>query len=411
MAAIVKIVNSFMVKKVRRYLTVGTVPISPQAIRAVNQVLRAKRLSWGPFTQKLETQFAKKHQVSHAQFVSSGMTSLLLALLTLKQIHNWPDGSEIIVPALTFPPTINAVLLTGLTPVFVDIEPAYYTIDPTLLERALTQKTRAVIAVHIAGLPAAVDQLAKFAKDHKLSLIEDAAQAMFTAIAGKPVGSFGDIACFSTSSGHVLSTGIGGFFCTNNDELARQAKSLANYGRDISYQAIDQTRSQTGAPLRASITSRFRFTNVGFNGKATELEAAIALTQMKSWQVALKLRQHNARRLSQGLASLGLPLQLPKSRPNAEHAFMLYPIVLSDAAIDRDRLCFFLESQGIETRPFFPIVDQPIYQRYFKTPEKTYPISTATSRQGFYIGCHQELSDKDIDYMVETFGKHFGKKT
>ncbi|MGH6999473.1 MAG: DegT/DnrJ/EryC1/StrS family aminotransferase, partial [Phenylobacterium sp.] len=183
-------------------LGVGSLSISDLEKQYVNEVLDSNRLSYGPFSQLFEQQFAGAHHVRRAVLCNSGTSALHVALLALKEKYRWQDGDEVLVPAMTFVATSNAVLMAGLTPVFVDIDRRAYTLDPELVEARITPRTRAIIPVHMFGLPAHMAPIMALAQRHGLRVVEDSCEAMFVSVDGKPVGSHGDIGCFSTYVAH-----------------------------------------------------------------------------------------------------------------------------------------------------------------------------------------------------------------
>ena len=163
-----------------------------------------------------------------------------------------------LVPALTFVATSNVVLYIQLTPVFVDVDPRYYTIDPALIERRITPRTRAIMPVHIAGLPCDMEPIMAIARKHSLRVVEDSCEAMFVRDHGRPVGSFGDIACFSTYAAHLITTGIGGIAITDDPQLRELMSSAMNHGRDPIYTRIDDDQAAEGAELFRIANSRLR---------------------------------------------------------------------------------------------------------------------------------------------------------
>ena len=185
---------------------VGTLNLSARAIELVNDVLSRNRLSYGPMTESFERQFAAIHGCRFASMTNSGTSALHVALGALKEIHGWEDGDEVIVPAVTFVATPNVVLHNRMTPVLVDVEREFYGIDPNLIESAITERTRAIIPVHVFGQACDMDPVLELAKRHDLKVIEDSCECMFARYKGRSVGSLGDIGCFSTYVAHLLTT-------------------------------------------------------------------------------------------------------------------------------------------------------------------------------------------------------------
>ncbi len=389
-------------------LGVGTVHLSRLEKRLVNQALDNNRLSYGPFARRFENRVARLHDRRFGIFTNSGTSALQVALHALKETRGWSEGDEVIVPALTFVATVNVVLQNGLRPVFVDIEPVSYGMDPDRLAGALTPRTRAIIPVHLFGQPCDIGPVVAFARARGLAVLEDSCETMFARYRGRPVGSFGDIACFSTYAAHILVTGIGGIAVTDDAELAVMMKSLANHGRDAIYTSMDDDAVSDDADLFQVVSRRFSFVHVGYSYRATELEAAIGLGQLRRWRTIVRRRQENARRLEAALAPFRGALQLPRIRPGSEHVFMMYPIVLADG-IEREPLIQHLEHYRIETRYLLPLLSQPVYRALFGDLSARYPVAARLERQGFYIGCHPEVTARDVAYVAAVLRDYFAR--
>ncbi len=401
-----------MIKK--RNIPLGTVNISLKAKQFIKDILKTGRLSHGKFSKALEIKFARIHNRKFAFFTNSGTSALQMAVHTLKELHGWKNGDEIIVPAITFVSTPNVILQNNLKPIFVDVDRNYYNIDAGKISEKITKKTRAIMPVHMFGLSANMDEILDIAKSHKLKTIEDSCEAMFVKYKNQPVGSLGDIACYSTYVAHLLVTGVGGIVATNNLEYATVMKSLMNHGRDPIYLNIDDDNNITDdEDLFRLVDRRFNFVRVGYNYRLTEFEAALGLAGLGEKDQMLKNRKVNASYLINGLAKFSDFFQLPISQPYNEHAFMVFPIVIKSLGIRRNDLILFLEKRGIETRYMMPLVSQPIYKKLFGNSEKNFPIASWIDKNGFYIPCHQDLSKKDLDYIIfafESFVKKFIKE-
>ncbi len=398
--------------KPAQQIGVGCADISANEKRYVNEALDSNRLSHGKFLTKFETDFAAAHQTKYAMFCNSGTSALQVALHALKDKYGWSDGDEVLVPAVTFIATSNVVIQNRLQPVFVDIEPDYYEIDPTKIEAKITPRTRAIMPVHLFGQPCDMAPILAIAKKHDLKIVEDSCETMFVSYQGQPTGSWGDISCFSTYVAHLLVTGVGGFACTSDEDLAVRIKSLMNHGRDGIYLHIDDDKNKDKKQLFDLVARRFRFINVGYSYRGTELEGALGVGQMEIWPEVLAKRQANAAKLIAGLQKHETAgrLQLPKIRPETEHAFMMFPIVLKQdkATSDfRDQLVNYLEENKIETRPMLPLLNQPVYIELFGNLEPDYPVAQWVNNNGFYIGCHQALTEDEIDYIIQTFHQYF----
>lgn len=388
---------------------VGAVKVDSLGKRYVNKVLDSSRLTYGYYSSRFEKEFAKVHSRKFAIFTNSGTSALQVGFDALKKKHGWRDGSEVIVPALTFVASINTILQNNLKPVFVDIEADYFGIDPQKIQAAVSQNTVCIEPVHLFGQPADMDEILAVAKKYRLAIIEDCCETMFAKYRGRVVGSFGDIACFSTYAAHLLTTGIGGFTATNDNDLAILIKSLCNHGRDGIYLHIGDDDKVSGEKLKMIVARRFNFINIGYSYRTTELEAALGVAQLKLWPEMMKKRQENAAYLTKNLSVYQDFLQLPKVRPFTEHVYMVYPIIVSEKRINPLELIFFLEKRGIETRFLLPTLTQPIYKKLFGNIAQKFPVALHASERGFYIGCHQELEKNDLDYILTAFADFFKK--
>ena len=388
-----------------RKITLGQCKINDAGKRYVNDALDNNRLSAGKYTKQFEEDFARLHQCRYGIFCNSGTSALQISLAALKELYGYKDGDEVIVPATTFIATSNVVLQNNLTPVFVDVDPLTFNIDPLQIEERITSRSRALIPVHLFGLPADMDVISAIAKAHSLNIIEDSCETCFAGIRGKSVGSFGDIACFSTYVAHLIVGGVGGVVTTDNLELEKLCRSLMAHGRDSIYTNIDQDDFADDPLLKEMIERRYRFERVGYSYRATELEAAIALSELEQWESNIQTRRTNAAYLKNKLQDIEC-LQLPMIPARYDHSFMMFPMVL-DADKDRESFLLYLEQHGIETRYLFPLLDQPVYQKLFPNLAEQYPVAQHLSRHGFFIGMHQGMTTQDMDYISDTIHEYF----
>lgn len=385
----------------KRTVGVGTVEIGERAKEYVMAALNSNRLSHGPFLQRFEKEFATLHERKFATSCNSGTSALLIAVGALKEYHSWNDGDEILVPAITFIATSNVILQNGLKPVFVDVDPATYNIDPNKIEEKITSKTRALLPVHLFGLSAEMEPIMEIANRHGLKVIEDSCETMFVKYKGRPAGSRGHIACFSTYSAHLVVTGVGGVALTNDPEYAIIMKSMMNHGRDSIYLNIDDdSRLTTKEETFSMADQRFSFVRMGHSFRLTELEGALGCAELENWEENLKARLANAHYVIEHLSHHRRLIQLPTWPQHSEHAFMMFPIVLKDNRLSRKDLVTHLEENGIETRYMMPLLNQPYYQKIFGNLEDQYPVAKWINNNGFYIGCHQNLTEEDRRYLV-----------
>ncbi len=387
-----------------RQIGVGDFTVTPKMRENVLQVLDTERISYGPFCQELERRFAVTHGATCGVLSNSGTSSLQVALAAMKEIYGWADGDEVIVPAVTFVATVNIVLQNGMKPVLVDVEPDYYDIMPALVERAITPRTRCIIPVHLFGLPCDMPKIMDVADRHGLKVIEDSCECVGATINGKPVGSWGDIGCFSFYVAHIICAGVGGIGITRDPQLAAVMRSLVNHGRDGIYTSISDDDGLVGARLQEVILRRFNFERIGYSYRITELEAALALAQLDDLADNLMYRRINANRLFAGLQGIK-ELQLPKVWPNATHSWMMFPLVVKNGS--KWPLCNYLEEHGIETREMLPLTNQPCYKGMFDPT--LYPVADWLNHSGFYIGCMPSLDESDMDYIADAIKEFYGR--
>jgi len=396
-----------MIKKYPKQIGVGIFKITEEAKKNVQTVLDNERLSYGSFSQEFEAEFAKIHEQKFSLFLNSGTSALQVALNALKIKHNWKNGDEVLVPALTFVATVNTISQNKLKPVFVEVDPISFNIDPKEIGKRITKRTRCIVPVSLCGLPCEIDEVNKIAKKYKLKVLEDACETMFVKHKGKAVGSKADIACYSTYVAHMITTGVCGFVATNNKDYAILSRSLINHGRDNIYIKIDDDKGKKGKKLAQVMEKRFSFIHEGYSYRMTEMEAALGVVELKHWKTTLKKRKDNAEKLKKGLKEFEKYLQSPTWPKYSDHGFMMFPLVVK--GINRDKLTLFLEEMNIETRPLVPLINQPYFKKLYGDLSKKYPVADHLTKNAFYIGSHPGLTDKEIKYIICVFKEYFKK--
>jgi dTDP-4-amino-4,6-dideoxygalactose transaminase len=386
-------------KKFKRQIGVGDLRFSDYEKRLVNEVLDSNQLTYGPYTKRFEAEFAKVHECRFALFLNSGTSALHVVLQVLKSRHGWSDGDEVIVPAVTFVATSNIVLHNNMRPVFVDVDAKTYNIDPAKIEEKITKRTRAIIPVHLLGLPAEMGPIRELAQTYKLAIIEDSAETMFAKYLGRSVGTLGDVGCFSTYVAHFLVTGVGGLATTNDPELAVDMRSVMNHGRDSIYIGSKDDHDVDEKTFHEIIERRFRFINVGHSFRCTEMEAAIGIGQLSRKDDIVTRRREIAGRYTRELSDLGHLIQLPSCPPDRTHSYMLYGIVTRGDF--KRKMVHYLEELNIETRDMLPLINQPIYRRLYGNLDDEYPVAKWINNNGFYIGCHSYMSDAEVDFVIQ----------
>lgn len=343
----------------------------PLEKKLVNQVIDSGWISRREFIPRFEQEIARLHGQRYGMMVNSGTDALRIGLSTLKEVHKWPDKSEVMVPAITFVATVNAILQNSLKPVFVDVDRFTYTLDPKLIAAKLNRRTKAIVPVHLFGLPANMSAIMPIARSLKLKVLEDSCETMFVHKVQ------GDMAAFSTYMAHMIQTGVGGVLTTNSSRYDAVARSYMNHGRSDN-------------------PNKFEFERIGYSSRVTEFEGALGCAQLTRWPEILKRRQNIAQRIYRGLISSECRVKLPGSLVE-QSSWMLFPMVLLKGS--RDRFMSYMLKKGIETRQMMPLTNQKPYQKMLK--QKDYPVADWINKNGVCLPCHQKLSDGDVDYMVE----------
>lgn len=327
--------------------------------------------SKGEFIQKFEQEFASFTGMAYAASVSNGTVALHLALLAL----DIGPGDEVIVPTFTYIASVNAINYVGAKPVFVDIEPLGWQLDCDIVEELITEKTKAIISVHIYGQPTDMIRLQSIAKKHKLFLIEDGAEAFGSRIDGHHIGHLSDITTYSFFGNKTVTTGEGGMVTTNSAELDRKIRHLKGQGL------------MEGKEYWHDI--------VGYNYRMTNICAAIGLAQLEKATAFINRKREIADFYIAHLQ--GLPLQFQKERPGSCHSWWMFSI-LTDTREVRDTLRHYLSDAGIETRPLFPPIHfMPMYYQ----DGHSFPISEDISERGMNLPSWPSMTDEMLYYIVE----------
>lgn len=339
----------------------------------VDRVLRSGMIAQGPEVKAFEEEFAS-HFVEGRETVAvnSGTSGQHLGLLAA----GIGPGDEVIVPSFTFAATGNSVALTGARPVFADIDPKTFTLDPVSVEAAITQNTRAIMPVHLYGHPFLVEEIEAIAKKHNLAIYEDAAQAHGASWDGRPVGTIGEFAMFSLYPTKNMTAGEGGMVTCANAETARTVRLLRNQGMETQY--ANEV--------------------VGFNARMTDIHAAIGraqLTRVDSWT---KLRQANAAVLNEGLAGIA-GVTTPYVAPEAVHVYHQYTIRV-DAA-ERDRLREALKTEfNVGSGVYYPIPNHRLPSLTRFAPDLDLPETEKAASEVLSLPVHPSLTADDLDRIV-----------
>ncbi len=344
--------------------------------KAVLAVLSSGMLSQGIWVEEFEKKFAKYIGTKYAITTSNGTCALHLALLAL----GIGKGDEVITTPFTFIASANSVLYTGAKPIFVDIDEKTFNMNPDLIEERITKKTKAILPVHLYGLPADMNKVMKIAKKHKLFVIEDACQAHGAKIRGKNVGSFGDMSCFSFYPTKNMTTGEGGMVTTNNKALAEKVRLLRDHGMKV----------------------RYYHDILGYNFRMTNIAAAIGTEQLKKLPKLNKKRVRNSRFLTSYLSKIK-GIKVPFIPKEYKHVFHQYTICITPKyKLSRDKLIEVLEKNGVGYSIYYPVPvhKQKIY-RNLGYKDKL-PISEKLAKEVLSIPIHASLNQIDLKRIISS---------
>ncbi|GAA2719531.1 MULTISPECIES: lipopolysaccharide biosynthesis protein RfbH [Streptomyces] len=371
------------------------------------------RIAAGPSTRKFESAFARFFGLRKAHMVNSGSSANLLAVgaLTSPKLGDMRlrPGDEAITVGAGFPTTINPLVQNGLTPVFVDVELGTYNASLEQIRAAISPRTRLIMIAHALGNPFQVAEVAELAARHDLFLVEDNCDAVGSTYQGRLTGTFGDLTTVSFYPAHHITAGEGGCVLTRSLELARIVESMRDWGRDCWCEpgtdntCLKRFDYQLGT-LPPGYDHKYIFSHVGYNLKATDLQGALALSQLRKLPDFTAARRRNWQRLHDGLS--GLPgLLLPRATPGSDPSWFGFVItVLPDAGFTRKDLVGFLEGRRIGTRRLFGgnITRHPAYEevRYRVVGELT--NCDIVTEDTFWIGVYPGLTNDMLDYVIES---------
>jgi perosamine synthetase len=366
---------------VRDLIRINQPMIGREEIDAATEVLKSgiltEKSGMGPRVLEFEKEFARYVGARHAVAVTSGTAALHSALL----VAGVKQGDEVVLPSFTFHSTAEVVLLAGAQPVFADVDPDTYTVTADTVESVMTRNTKAIVPVHLYGLPADLDPLRKLAKERSVTLIEDAAQAHGAEYNGTKIGSIGDMTCFSFYAVNNMTTGEGGIVTTNDDDYSERLRMVRTHGEQRPYWPV----------------------TIGHNYRMSELLAAIGLAQLRKLALFVEQRRKNARFLSEKIGVLGKVIR-PKEPNGRKHAWYLYTLRLRGAnAGKRNKIIEKLRSKNIEAAVYYesPLHLLPLY-RDLLTTRRPLPETEKACRQVFSIPVHPRLSEPELEYIFDT---------
>jgi dTDP-4-amino-4,6-dideoxygalactose transaminase len=361
--------------------TLKTIPVAAPQIgeeerRAVLAVLESGQLAQGPVVQAFEREFAAWCGAKHAIAVNSGTAALHLLMLA----HGFKDGDEVITSSFTFVASANAALFVGARPVFVDIEPETYCLDPSKVEAAITAKTRAIMPVDLYGQVAQINELKEIAERRGLVLLEDACQAHGAMVGDGKAGALGVDASFSFYPTKNMTTAEGGMVTTEDDSIAKKIDMLRQHGA----------------------AERYHHDILGYNFRMTDIAAAIGREQLKKLDRWNQVRRRNASLLDEGLAGTK-GVRTPRERPGYRHVYHQYTVLIEG---DRDRFQARLSELGVGSAIHYavPVHRQPLY-RSLGYESVSLPVSEHAADHVLSLPVHPALSESDLDRIVEAVRK------
>lgn len=376
-----------------QYLVFGSPSIGEEEIVEVCQSMRSGWVGTGPKVKKFEEMFKTFKHCRHAIAVSSCTAALHLSLLIL----NIKPGHEVITTPLTFAATANCIVHAGAKPVFADVELKTMNIDPVEVEKKINKKTKAIIPVHLAGRPCEMDAIMDLAKSSHLRMIEDAAHAIESIYKGKPIGTLGDLGCFSFYVTKNITTVEGGMVVTDQDELASQIKSLALHGLT---QDAWQRFSDEGF-------KHYQVVSAGFKYNMTDIQASIGIHQLKKMEAHAQRRKEIWEIYNQSFKELPLILPSP-TPPDQRHAYHLYtPLLeLERVRCTRDEFLQALHQENIGAGIHYVSLHlHPFYQKTFGYRAGEFPRAEFISHRTFSLPFSAKLTHQDVEDVVQAVKK------
>lgn len=349
--------------------------VGEREIAAISEVIRSGMIAQGPKVQEFERRFAEYHGVKHAIASTNGTTALQMAMLA----NGIGAGDEVIIPSFSFFATASSILFTGAKPVFADIDPETFNLDPASAESVITEKTKAIMPVHLYGQAADMPAFEALAKKHGLILLEDAAQSHGAKLEGRFVGTWGTSG-FSFYPTKNMTTCEGGMLTTQDDEVAERARMIRNHG----------------------MSQQYLHEMVGFNFRMTDLMAAIGLIQLDNLPKWTAIRNNNASYYNETLKNVIKPLV----RDNATHVYHQYTIRMPDG-VDRDEVMKQIQAKGVGVRVYYPlpIHRQPIFEKMGGYENIDLPQTEKATREVMSLPIHPLLTEAERERVAQVINE------
>jgi CDP-4-dehydro-6-deoxyglucose reductase, E1 len=360
----------------------------------------------GNYSRKFESKIAKLFDKDSCLYVNSGSSALYIGI----ESFNFPKGSEVITPALTFGTTIGCLIKNNLIPVFVDVEPLSYCIDPNQIEEMITDKTVAILAPNLMGNICKWDEISKIAKSNNLVVIEDSADTLGGTLNGKSSGYYSDMSITSFYGSHIINcAGNGGALMLNDQNVIDKAKLLRSWGRSSSL--FDEKSEAIENRFNIDIggidyDAKFVFEIAGYNLEGNELGAAFGLVQLESLDRNIEIRERNFEIQNEFFSKYNDIFSIPQQTNNTKTGWLAYPILINkNAKFKRKDFQIFLEKRDIQTRVVFTgnIIRQPMMKNViYKTNENGYPNADAVMERGVLLPLHHGMKDSMFERLHQT---------
>jgi perosamine synthetase len=360
----------------------------------VGEVIRSgKDWSVGPKIDEFEKLLAKYVGTKYALVFNSG-TSALHALVSS---YGFEKGDEIIVPSFSFISTANAALFVGAKPIFAEVEEKTFGLDPKDVEKKITKKTKAIVAVHYGGCACRIEEIKKIAEKNNLILIEDAAESLGAKIGNRKVGTFGDSAMFSFCAPKVISTGEGGAIVTNNRAIYNKMKLKRSHGRL-------EKENYFATVMQAD------YIDIGYNFRISNILAALGISQLEKINKLISMRKASSMYMAKRLSGLK-EISLPVTPKNHDHIFQMFTIKTNGPKLTRDGLKKYLNKSGIGAKIYFdPIHLSHFYRKEFGYKNGSLPITEQISKHVLTLPMYPSITKKEIDYVVLKIKKFYERK-
>jgi len=394
----------------KRIIRTGDFIFSEEEKRELYDVIDSNRVTEHNKTNEFERNWAKKIGTKYSIAVNSGTSALISGLYALKYINKEDKRKKVITTPLTFISTTNSILLSGLEPVYADINSDTFDINAKGIEKILKENNPkdflAILPVHLMGYPCDMKEINRIAKENNLYVIEDSAEAHGTKYDGRNVGTFSDLSIYSFYVAHnIQAAGELGAVNTDNKEIRDLVRKIKAHGRMCACDVCKRMEGKCPQNPKGDedMDPRFTFNEIGFNFKTNEFATAIANIRIKSMEETNKKRQEIVGYLNEGLKKHSKILQLPKYSEDV--SYLAYPIVLKEGS--RNLMMNSLMKKGIENRSLFGCIptQQPSMSAFKKEYEGKLPNADYAGKNGFYIGAHQNMTKEDLDYIIDTFNE------